>query len=275
MGFNFFSWGGSQFWADVFFYQKWRIQRNCVSKSYRLLDPWDIIRHRGSFESCRKAFVNYIDIYELPRQKGSMIIMLHSFGENKNVFKPMWRRALERGYMAAAINYPSMQSDCESHIRQLIFLLNNMEDVSEVCFVTNGTGSLLLRKLLNISAPWKKKLKIGRVVEINSWKKESKFVKWLSKFALTRWILGPMSLELNNDCIASIPDYPKGIEHGEIIKILPTTGIYKLIPLKMREKISSNDNNINAMCIEQGMGSLVKNRNTVIAAINFIQLGHF
>lgn len=123
MGFEFFTFGGSQFWADVFFYQKWRIQRNCVSKSYRLLDSWDIVRHRGTFEECRKAFVNYIDIYELPRQSGPMIVMLHGFGENKNIFKPLWRKALDRGYMAAAVNYPSMQCNIESHVRQLIFCL--------------------------------------------------------------------------------------------------------------------------------------------------------
>ena len=123
MQINFFSFGGGQFWADVFFYQKWRIQRNCISKSYRLLDPWDIVRYKGSFESCRKAFVEFIDIYELPRQKGSMIIMLHGFGQTKNVFKPLWRKALERGFMAAAINYPSMQAASESHIKQLMFLL--------------------------------------------------------------------------------------------------------------------------------------------------------
>lgn len=121
MGFEFFTFGGSQFWADVFFYQKWRIQRNCVSKSYRLLDSWDIVRHRGTFEECRKAFVNYIDIYELPRQSGPMIVMLHGFGENKNIFKPLWRKALDRGYMAVAVNYPSMQCNIESHVRQLIF----------------------------------------------------------------------------------------------------------------------------------------------------------
>ena len=45
MRFEFFTMGGSQLWEDVFFYQKWRIQRNYRTKEYRLLDPWDIQRH--------------------------------------------------------------------------------------------------------------------------------------------------------------------------------------------------------------------------------------
>ena len=104
MKFTFFTFGGGQFWEDVFFYQKWRIQRNLESKKYRLLDAWDIERHRGSFEECRKAFVKFIDVYQMPRQKGPMIIMLHGFAESKNVFRPLWRKALKKGYLVAAIN---------------------------------------------------------------------------------------------------------------------------------------------------------------------------
>ena len=87
MKFNFFTFGGSQFWEDVFFYQKWRIQRNYHSKIYRLLDNWDIKRAEGSFEQCRKAFVKYIEVYEIPRQSGELIILLHGLGNTKNVFQ--------------------------------------------------------------------------------------------------------------------------------------------------------------------------------------------
>ena len=107
MKFNFFTCGGGQFWEDVFFYQKWRIQRHYKTQEFRLLDPWDIRRYEGSFGECRQAFVTYISMYQLARQKGHMIVMLHGLGETKNIFKPLWREALKRGYLAAAINYPS------------------------------------------------------------------------------------------------------------------------------------------------------------------------
>ena len=84
---DFYTLGGSHFWEDVFFYQKWRIQRNYVTKSCRLLDNWDIRRHEGSFEECREAFVKYIDAYEIARPNGHMIIMIHSIGQSKNIFK--------------------------------------------------------------------------------------------------------------------------------------------------------------------------------------------
>ena len=60
MSFDFFTFGGNRNWGDIFFYQKWRIQRNINAKEYRLLDPWDISRKDGSFEECRKKFVDYV-----------------------------------------------------------------------------------------------------------------------------------------------------------------------------------------------------------------------
>ena len=52
--FHFFTLGGKQFWEDVFYYQKWRIQRHYRTRKYRLLDNWDICRAKGTFEECRK-----------------------------------------------------------------------------------------------------------------------------------------------------------------------------------------------------------------------------
>lgn len=214
MVFNFFTFGGSQFWADVFFYQKWRIQVNSTSKTCRLLDPWDIVREKGTFEKCRKAFLKYIEIYELPRQKGHMIIMLHGYGQNKNVFKPLWRNALSRGYLAAAVNYPSMQCNLETNVKQLIFFLNNLEDVEKVSFVTKGAGGIILRKLFSIKAPWQKKLKVGRIVMVSPPNRGNRFLYDMSKLSFTRWIFGPMSAELSKKKVREIPQFDKNLSVG-------------------------------------------------------------
>ena len=113
---DFFTFGGGHAWEDVFFYQKWRIQRNYTSKKCRLLDNWDIRRHEGTFEECRKAFIKYIEAYELARQKGHMVIMIPGLGESKNVFKPLWREVLKDRFMVAAVNYPSTQKRIEENL---------------------------------------------------------------------------------------------------------------------------------------------------------------
>lgn len=217
MKFEFFTMGGCQFWEDVFFYQKWRIQRNFETKVCRLLDPWDIRRHQGSFESCRKAFFKYIEVYELPRQRGHMVIMLHGLFDSKNIFKPLWRATLNEGFMAAAINYPSSQKHLDSHVRQLDFFLNNLVDVQEVSFVSKGVGGLILRSLLRMqNRDWQKKLKIGRIVQICPPNKGSKLFGKLSKYKAANMILGPMLSDAKPAKAAYIPNFPAEYEVGII-----------------------------------------------------------
>ena len=186
----FFTFGGSQFWEDVFFYQKWRIQRNHKTKEFRLLDPWDIRRYEGGFEECRQAFVRFISLYQLPRQKGHMIIMIHGFGDSKNVFKPMWRAALQDNYLAAAVNYPSTQKNLNSFVKQFNFFLNHLEDVQEVSFISLGIGGIVLRKLLASKEPWTQKLKINRAVQVCPPNQGSALLTKLASFKFLRKIMG-------------------------------------------------------------------------------------
>ena len=108
MNFDFFTFGGSLFWEDVFFYQKWRIQRHCITKKYRLLDSWDIRRASGTFEKCQKAFVDCIDCYEITKQPKKLIILLHGYMDSKNIFKKLWRKLILTNATVAALNYPSV-----------------------------------------------------------------------------------------------------------------------------------------------------------------------
>ena len=193
---DFYTFGGSHFWEDVFFYQKWRIQRNYVTKKCRLLDNWDIKRHEGSFEDCRESFIKYIDAYEIARPSGHMIIMIHSIGQSKNIFKPMWRRALKDGYMAAAINYPSTQKDLDSHTKQFHFFLTHLEDVDSVSFVTLGAGNTIVQNLFKEPAPWMSRLKFERCVFVNPFVSGSNLIKKLLKNRLMNFIIGPMGNDL-------------------------------------------------------------------------------
>ena len=193
MRFDIFTLGGSQFWEDIFFYQKWRIQRYFESRKCRLLDPWDIKRCEGSFEKCSKAFYKFIEVYEMPRQKGHMIIMLHGLYDSKNIFKPLWRLALKNGFMAAALNYPSSQKNLESHVAQMNTFLNNLIDVNEISFVTKGVGALIVRELLSrTNQKWQAKIKVNKIVEVAPPNRGSKLFAYLAQYKTCNLIFGPM-----------------------------------------------------------------------------------
>ena len=214
---GFYTLGGRHFWEDVFFYQKWRIQRNYITKKCRLLDNWDICRFEGSFEDCREAFIKFIEAFELPRQKGHMVIMLSGLGETKNIFKPLWRAALKEGFMAAAVNYPSTQKNIDGHVRQLDFFLNHLEDVEQVSFVTHGISSVILKRLFMFNTPWRQKLKMGRVVEVCPQNHGNLLLKKLSRSKPLAFILGPMAAEMLPSQIEKIPPLPEEIETGIVL----------------------------------------------------------
>lgn len=280
MKFTFFTFGGGQFWEDVFFYQKWRIQRNLESKRYRLLDAWDIERHRGTFEECRKAFVKFIDTYQMPRQKGPMIVMLHGFAESKNIFRPLWRRALKKGYLAAAINYPSTEKRIDGHVKQLLFMMNHLEDVKEVYFVTNGIGAVILRKLLALKAPWKERIRIKRIVMVNPTNQGSAFISALGRNKLLRWIFGPITEEMSVQQARKLPDLPTNIKTGIIYCEHPIKKFIRFLPDKLAailpNKNESRLNGIKNMAeIKNSHLNVFKNPRVSCAVLNFLARGRF
>ncbi|MBQ8464534.1 MAG: hypothetical protein IJ545_00830 [Alphaproteobacteria bacterium] len=214
--FEFFTMGGSQRWEDVFFYQKWRIQRNYKTKQYRLLDNWDIRRAEGSFDDCYKHFLTAIEIHQLSRQHGHMVIMLHGLADSKNIFKPLWREVIKYGFMVAAINYPSTYKRIDSHVRQLDFFLNHLEDVREISFITSGCGALILRKLLYFDADWKKKIKLRKIIEINPPSKGSKFWAKVSRSKWLKKLFGPILADITPTGVQRIPEYDKKYKVGII-----------------------------------------------------------
>ncbi len=278
--FCFFTCGGGQFWEDVFFYQKWRIQRHYKTKEFRLLDPWDIRRYEGGFEECRQAFLKYITMYQLPRQKGHMIIMLHGLAETKNIFKPLWRKALQEGFLAAAINYPSTRKNLNAHVKQINFLLNHLEDVQEVSFVTHGIGGIILRKLLLAKEPWQQKLKIGRVVQVAPPNRGSALMTKMAEFSLCRKILGPVLSEMSPEDARRFPWIRKGIEVGVIIPLKENHLLCKMMPKSITRLFNKKDEAYlkeakESIVIKNGRWNPFKCRKVVNACINFLQKGTF
>ena len=212
MKFNFFTFGGALFWEDVFFYQKWRIQRHCGTKTYRLLDSWDIRRASGTFEECQKAFIKYADCYEITKQQGKLIVLLHGYLDGKNIFKPLWRKLVLTNTTVAAINYPSLFRSSLASAYQLLFFLNHMEDITDVSFVTKGAGNLVLRQMLNFSPElltFQEKIRIRNIVEINPVIKSSLLCDFLAKFSFFRLICGPMLEEMTEKKLKYLSSLPK------------------------------------------------------------------
>lgn len=216
MAFTFFTLGGRQLWEDVFFSQKWRIQRNCITKRYRLLDNWDIRRAVGSFEDCHHAFVRCSKIFQLSSSRERAVIMLHGLGGNKNQFNQMAKMVESIMAVPIAINYPSTRKDMDAHLRQIDFLLNNLEGIKEISFISDGIGGLLVKKLLSADSLWQKKIKIGRIVQINPPNRGYRLWERLADSKIATAILGPMIKFGDSHRAAKISRFPEKIEFAII-----------------------------------------------------------
>lgn len=229
MTFNFFTFGGIFFWEDIFFYQKWRIQRNCVTGHYRLLDSWDIRRASGTFETCQKAFASYISIYELKKQPQNMIILLHGYLDSKNIFRRLWRKLMMTNSTIAAINFPTLFRSTLASAHQLVFFLNHMEDIQEVSFVTKGIGNMILQKALDFPPEmqtFKNDVKIGRIVQINPVTEPSLLCEFLAKFRLLRYCLGPTLTDMTEHGIKNLPKLPN---ESLFLRIFSESKTYKFL----------------------------------------------
>ena len=131
--------------------------------------------------------------------------------------------------MAAAINYPSTRKRIDSHVRQLEFLLNHLEDVQEVSFVTKGVGGIVLRKLMALESPWQKKLKIRRIVQVCPPNQGSRLFAKLEKYSFFRWLLGPILKEVSPNNMIFIPNFPKGTEFGIIATDFPGKNLTNML----------------------------------------------
>ena len=65
--------GGKQFWADVWFYDQWRIQRNVLTGHYRLLDEENRRHTWGTLDRCLATFDENRRQRRLPPMRGKAV----------------------------------------------------------------------------------------------------------------------------------------------------------------------------------------------------------
>lgn len=280
MAFTFFTLGGRQLWEDVYFYQKWRIQRNCLTKRYRLLDNWDIRRESGDFDKCLKTLKKYIDIFQIPLPKKKAILFLHGLGGNKNQFKKMAAALETAGRAVIAVNYPSTRKDFNAHLRQLLLLTTNLAGTEEISFVTYGIGGLLVRSLLS-SPAITKHFKIGRVVQIDPPNRGNQLLETASDFKILSFILGPLAKFGYLRKASKVPPFPETTEFGIITTRNPLTSFLRsILPKSWQRKIyrpgdSFLAGNKDMTEIKTWHPNPLADKNTIRACQNFLQRGGF
>lgn len=152
--------GGRQFWSDVFAQAGWRIQENAITGHFRLLGPEDKRHQWGSYEACFEAFKN-ISNGGGPVWAGShLVIMIHGLARTKNSFEKLGNALEAEGYSTLAMSYASTRGNPVDHAKLLNRLIDNLQGIEQVSFVTHSYGGLVLRQTLAMPSKWRNRIKV-------------------------------------------------------------------------------------------------------------------
>lgn len=137
--------GGGQFWGDVRFFSGWRIQQNVFTGHHRVLDPSGIRRAWGAREACEDHLDEVIRTEKLPPMSGTAVILLHGAIRSSKSLAKLGLVLAEDGYTIVPFDYPSTKAEIETSADYLQQVVERLEGIEKIHFVTHSMGGLVVR----------------------------------------------------------------------------------------------------------------------------------
>ena len=279
MNFDFFTLGGRFRWEDIYNYQDWRIQRHIKSKQYRLLDPYNIRRDKGSFARCQNTLLNYIRACEIDMPSEDTVIILHGFARTRNSVGYLADALRETGKNIIAVNYASLHKDINSHAQLLSQFLQNIEIKKNLYFINIGAACLITRALVNSYNNYHL-YNIAGVLDINPYNSGSDFAELLAAKPFWRRIFGPMLSDIATKRALNTPMLPQDIAHGIIfcpstinMLLKKLTASLESFPYKTPPSEQSYAKNIKQ--IDTVSLLPLKNRDLILNCLQYLNTGTF
>ena len=123
--------------------------------------------------------------------KATGVMLIHGLGQIRHFMWPMARRLRRAGWPVALAGYPSMRLPIEAateRVGQQVAQAAAAKGWNQVHLVGHSLGGLIARRLATTRAD----LNIGRVVQIGSPNGGTPVAEFMSRWAMARWILGPV-----------------------------------------------------------------------------------
>lgn len=197
--------GGKQIWADLFIHGGWRIQRNVYTGHCRLLDRNNIRRCWGTYEHCRGFFDRQRQRFTVEPQARHIVLLIHGLGRSADAFNQMQEALRQAGYDAASVNYPSTRQSITAHAANLEHLIDALEDVDTISFVTHSMGGLVIRDMLSRDSAWKSRLQVHRIVMIAPPNQGSHLAERLRRVPGYQFLTGESGRELSSGVASMLP----------------------------------------------------------------------
>jgi pimeloyl-ACP methyl ester carboxylesterase len=184
--------GGRQLWGDVHFFQGWTIQRNVFTGHFRLLDPRDVRHAWGSFEVCKDKLDAIRVERKLARMKGEAVVLLHGIFRSSKAMQRLQDRLERDGYLVVPFDYPSTRVDISASAKMLGDVVESLDGVEKISFVTHSMGGLVVRSWLGAGGDPRARC----LVMMGTPNKGAEVADVLRDWHLYRLVLGPAGQQL-------------------------------------------------------------------------------
>lgn len=187
--------GGRQFWADVHFFQGWRIQKNIHTNHYRLLDPKDFRFTSGTLDECLEKLETIKKERDLDEMSGSAVIVIHGILRSSKSFSLLKKTLKQDHYEVVSFDYPSSQIELTESAEYLHQTIESMKGIKEIDFVVHSMGGLLVRTYLRKH----RDPRIRRMVMMGVPNLGARMADHLKSNLLFKAIFGPAGQQLISD----------------------------------------------------------------------------
>ena len=196
--------GGRQFWGDVHHFRGWRIQQNVFSKNYRLIDPDDLCHTLGSFDECQAGLSRVSEEKKLAPMKGPAVILIHGLLQSSRCMVKFGANLEQAGYTAVEFDYPSTQVSIPEAARYLDQLIQSLDGIDEINFVTHSMGGLVVRAYtMEYDDP-----RIKRMVMLGTPNQGAELADLTQQYWILRTAAGPGARQLGTRTDGLIPKLP-------------------------------------------------------------------
>jgi pimeloyl-ACP methyl ester carboxylesterase len=133
-------------WCDELLYLEWRIQKQVDKNEHRLIDPLDKIVKTGTFDECRDALNKIRAEKKLPKQDGTVILVIHGLGE-LHLPNQIMADSLRKADKWHVLNwrYSSRHATIAEHAASLHQVLKNLDEADTIHIVAHSMGNLVVR----------------------------------------------------------------------------------------------------------------------------------